>query len=322
MLINKNSKLIISNSINSKKINNLKKIYTFFIVIYCQCFYGQLQNNLSYETNPFEKFLTTTTRFVLSGDKDFDTLLTKQIEENWKITPYEILSNTLTKKDKLKKGYSYAIYLKQFTKPFNTNQETHYYGVFLGHDNAINDYSYQDIMSYTPLDFYGTEPKFENLRTRLPVVIFNLQNSFLIAENLNLDMKFLLKMVKKYSELYNENSGVLKNKKLLINEKRAKLTKEEFKEIYKYDFEYVAEEMIEKVINERDSNYAILHLACTINKSIFVFDAQTYMPLYFDYSPLGFFVNKGDVNNLNKCIENNNNDKIKYNYLEDYNTKK
>lgn len=93
------------------------------------------------------------------------------------------------------------------------------------------------------------------------------------------------------------------------------VSEEEFGKLYKYPFEYASMEKILQAIQDHDPRYAYLCPQITVNKSIFVYDLETFVPLYYDYAIQGVKINTNDVKSLYSTVKESNSKTIKYQYI-------
>jgi len=292
---------------------HLSFIITFF---YFNFTFAQL-SAVPQNDETINEFYKSKTIAVLTGNKNFDSALIKYMKEIWTITPYEFVKEKDFKNSELKKGYSYILNLNIMVSKNNGSyvKTYHYYGILMGKGIKISSYTYSDMISYCPIDFYGIENDQLNLYKRLPIVLYNLQNPIHTVIQ-NKILGGTLKIVNDLRKIYNENAGVLKSKTLLLYKDREKLlSQEDFKKKYPYKFEYCTMEKIQEVIDSRDSNYAIYWPAITLNKSMFVFDANTYIPLFFDYQIQGLSITAGNISDLSDAINKSKLEKLPTNFF-------
>lgn len=283
----------------------MKYILGFFVLMFCLKGNSQF-SALSYKQKYYDEMKKNTTYFVLIGDPEYDSSLVRSMRRIWTLTPYETLYVPDWKKYKLKKGYNYVldININVIRIGSITGDKTyHNFGILVGDDSKLGSFDYQSMIAYSPIDHYGEENNHLDMAYRFPLLVFNLQNSIELVVNKEIKGNSA-SMVKQMRDIYCANSGILKKKTLLISQDRPKLlSKEEFDKVYDYKFEYCSKEKIKKAIDERDSNYAILIPQITVNKSIFVYDAATYNPLYLEIQMMGLKINDGDIKDLNSSIK-------------------
>lgn len=231
--------------------------------------------------------------------------------ELWTMTPYEFKKIDL-KSTVLKKGYNYLSNVKIENA---RKQEHDLFALIKGEGKKLSEYDYQEITSFCPVDFLGSESKSSAVYERIPLILYNIQNAlFLVSENKIMGNPLAIsKSLKKH---YNENAFLLKNKTLLINQERKdQLSKADFEKNYTYKFEFCKMEKITRAIQERDSSYAIFFPAITLDKYVFAYDAKTYIPLYFDLQIKGQKLTNSDLTTMVEQIKlNENNSKLNINY--------
>lgn len=233
-----------------------------------------------------------------SGNQEFDNALEKALKDCWKLTEYEF--KFVNKDVKLKKGFNYLMIIQIGNI---STQAYHYFGLVKGNDQYLNNYLYEDMEAYCQLDYFGFENPMTKSFDRLPLLLFNIQNAIQISIDNKFNAKTPLSLANNFRDFYNKNACNIKNKTLLVNQDREKqLTKEEFEKNYPYPIEFCNKEKIVKALNDRDPNYVIFFPTITRNKSIYVFDANTYFPLFFKYQLMGLKITKDDVEDLVKEI--------------------
>ena len=294
----------------------MKYLIIIYVHLLCISSFAQL-SSISYNNEIINEFYKSKSIAVLTGNKNFDSALIKYMKEIWTITPYEFIKEKDFKNSELKKGFSYILNLNfVVSKTDGSFSKTyHYYGVLMGKDKKINNYSYAEMISYCPIDFYGIENDQLDIYKRIELVLYNLQNTIHTVVQNKIEGGSL-KIANDLRRIYNQNAGVLKSKTLLVNKDRSKLlSQEDFKKKYPYKFEYCTMEKIQEVIYSRDSNYAIYWPAITLNKSMFVFDANTYIPLFFDYQMQGLNITAGNISDLSETINKSKLDKLPTNFF-------
>ena len=106
-------------------------------------------------------------------------------------------------------------------------------------------------------------------------------------------------MVEQLQDIYNQDAGKIKAKTLLVNKEHLKdITEEEFKAAYPFKVEFCSKEEFQKAYAEKNSKYVLFQPTVTMNKSIFVIDAETYKCLYFGYDLVHLKMRKADIKDM------------------------
>lgn len=257
------------------------------------------------KADEIKSILKKSTVAVLTGNKEYDSAIMSAMQKYWKITPYEFKS--FGKKDKYPKDKNYLALVSI------SNQRDQYYH-FLSFFPGDYGWNYESMLAYCPLDYYGIEEPMELSYHRLPILLFNIQNAVEVILNNKISGN-TASIVNSMKQLYLQNSGLIKNKTLLVcNERKKILTPDQFKKVYPYKYEYCSMSKIKEAMNSRDTQYAILWPAATLNKSVFVFDAASFMPLYSANSMMGTGLTESDIRDLTSAIRSNNSSKLKHQF--------
>lgn len=352
----------------------MKKIFIVLFSVFLNNYtIAQLAAINAKSIKDFETIEKNTTIAILTGYESYDKALINAMNKYWKIGKFDTMYSSNISKTECKEGKNYLLSLTMQsappgnvsrmeldrTKPMNgpmgpsykrvespsmlDPKTYHNYGLIIGQDKKVKGYSYEDMVSYSPIDYFGLEKNPLNIFSRLPLVIYNIQNTLELVKKNNINGN-TLQIVKQLKSIYNQNAGILKNKTLLIYKDRTKdvdgpkekkksfirsyssigealaegdklVPEEEFAKLYKYPFEYASMEKILQAIQDHDPRYAYLCPQITVNKSIFVYDLETFVPLYYDYAIQGVKINTSDVKNLYSTVKESNSKTIKYQYI-------
>lgn len=132
----------------------------FSVFITCMAFSSFAQLTAIDTKSPeFAQFRTSTTYYVLTGDEAFDKEMDMVMKELWTITPTEVISEADFKKKIKEKTASFIL-------PVIIGAETrgyHYLALFNGGKKRIDNYAYDDMLAYCPINFWGNEMKITNV---------------------------------------------------------------------------------------------------------------------------------------------------------------
>jgi hypothetical protein len=265
----------------------------------------------TYKSKVVQDFYERTTLIVLQNNAGFDSALVKSVEENWIITPYKFIHRHQLPQYIDQKKYSFLLALNlDFVRSndISTAVETrHYLCILNGGRRKIENYDFKDVIAFAPFDFEGLEKDRHNARYRIPLMIQSIQNTLDI-----LSIKKIrgneLKINKKLSSYYNRNVRILEQKTLLIHPDMLskKLTKEDIKEVYPYDFIISNPDWIEKAIETNHPDFCFLICTHTYDFSIQIFDLKQSSLCYSYYSLTdGGKMTKKDFKRITKSIIKN-----------------
>lgn len=250
-------------------------------------------------------FFTTKTLVVLEDNPlmEYNSIIKKVMEQEWKITEYDFISSKDFDKKRLDPQYSF-VYMSRVTfENDKTDAEYRFLQCSLGGDYfRLNEMP--DIAS-VPLAFYDVEE--DRYAYKLAIILRFMQNhARLIREHPEIVSQNVFKH-------YNENIQEIKDKTFYVLKEELGTevnTEAKIKKVYPYKFKLVTAEDIEQVIKDRDPDVVFLHKvgpegtkidARCYNVIIGAADANFY---YFDYhkisdkNPDGFLAS--DFKNLVK----------------------
>jgi len=250
-------------------------------------------------------FFTTKTLFVLEENPlmEYNAIMKKVMEQEWKITEYDFISSKDFDKKRLDPQYSF-IYMSRVTfENDKTDAEYRFLQLSLGGDYfRLNEMP--DIAS-VPLAYYDVEE--DRYAYKLAIILRFMQNhARLIREHPEIVSANVFKH-------YNENIQDIKAKTFFVLKEELGSdvnTEAKIKKIYPYQFKLVTAEDIEQAIKDNDPDVVFLHKvgpegtminARCYNVIIGAADAKFY---YFDYhkisdkNPDGFLAS--DFKNLVK----------------------
>lgn len=250
-------------------------------------------------------FFTTKTLVVLEDNPlmEYNSIIKKVMEQEWKITEYDFISGKEFDKKRLDPQYSF-IYMSRVTfENDKTDAEYRFLQLSLGGDYfRLNEMP--DIAS-VPLAFYDVEE--DRYAYKLAIILRFMQNhARLIREHPEIVSQNVFKH-------YNENIQEIKDKTFYVLKEELGPdvnTEAKIKKVYPYKFKLVTAEDIEQAIKDRVPDVVFLHKvgpegtkidARCYNVIIGAADANFY---YFDYhkisdkNPDGFLAS--DFKNLVK----------------------
>jgi hypothetical protein len=250
-------------------------------------------------------FFTTKTLVVLEDNPlmEYNSIIKKVMEQEWKITEYDFISSNDFEKKRLDPQYSF-IYMSRVTfENDKTDAEYRFLQLSLGGDYfRLNEMP--DIAS-VPLAYYDVDE--DRYAYKLGIILRFMQNhAKLIREHPEIVSQNVFKH-------YNENIQEIKDKTFYVLKEELGNdvnTEAKIKKVYPYKFKLVTTEDIEQAIRDRDPDVVFLHKvgpegtkidARCYNVIIGAADAKFY---YFDYhkisdkNPDGFLAS--DFKNLVK----------------------
>ncbi len=250
-------------------------------------------------------FFTTKTLVVLEDNPlmEYNSIIKKVMEQEWKITEYDFISSKEFDKKRLDPQFSF-IYMSRVTfEKDKTDAEYRFLQLSLGGDYyRLNEMP--DIAS-VPLAYYNVDE--DRYAYKLAIILRFMQNhARLIREHPEIVSQNVFKH-------YNENIQEIKDKTFYVLKEELGPdvnTEAKIKKVYPYKFKLVTAEEIEQAIKDNDPDVVFLHKvgpegtkidARCYNVIIGAADAKFY---YFDYhklsdkNPDGFL--SGDFKNLVK----------------------
>jgi hypothetical protein len=283
----------------SQKIRNNMKIHkialSVFLLFSVMAGYSQ---SVVPSRQDIAAFFTTKTLVVLEDNPlmEYNSIIKKVMEQEWKITEYDFISSNDFDKKRLDPQYSF-IYMSRVTfENDKTDAEYRFLQLSLGGDYfRLNEMP--DIAS-VPLAYYAY---------KLAIILRFMQNhARLIREHPEIVSQNVFKH-------YNENIQEIKDKTFYVLKEELGPdvnTEAKIKKVYPYKFKLVTAEDIEQAIKDQDTDVVFLHKvgpegtkidARCYNVIIGAADAKFY---YFDYhkisdkNPDGFL--SSDFKNLVK----------------------
>ena len=189
----------------------MKKIFiVLFSVFLNNYIVAQLAAINAKSSKDFETIEKNTTIAILTGYESYDKALINAMNKYWKIGKFDTMYSSNISKTECKEGKNYLLSLTMQsappgnvsrmeldrTKPMNgpmgpsykrvespsmlDPKTYHNYGLIIGQDKKVKGYSYEDMVSYSPIDYFGLEKNPLNIFSRLPLVIYNIQNKFIL----------------------------------------------------------------------------------------------------------------------------------------------
>jgi hypothetical protein len=272
----------------------LKFLFTAFITTIAFQAFAQL-SAVDFNKEEYTLFKGSTTYYVLTGDEAFDTEMASVMKELWKITPTEAISDADFKKKIKEKTASFIL-------PIIIGAKTHgyhYLALFTGGKKRIESYTYDDMLAYCPINFWGNEMALTTCSYRLR----NMVESMILAMDLvktNNIHGLPIKIVNDLQKVYNKKTKSIKDRTLLFCAETIskKLTETEIAKFYPYKFEIVDKERIAQVIKDKSKDYYYFQPTITMNKCMFIFDPSNGEVVYFDYQMSGTNITPSDVEEI------------------------
>ena len=200
-----------------------------------------------------EAFYNSKTLIVLEGGmySPYNIYIKEEVEDNWKITPFEIISEKEFDEKKTDSRYSFLIITQTHFERDKEGVNYNFLNLLLGSD--VESITEMPEFGSIPLSYSGVED--ENYSYKLGVMINFLQNRVRdLKENPNISSMKNLKY-------YNKNTSQIKTNALLFLETDLVPDVQEESKIFKY-YPYiiniVTNEELEKAIDE-DKNEFFLH---------------------------------------------------------------
>ncbi|MEW6467918.1 MAG: hypothetical protein AB1458_03290 [Bacteroidota bacterium] len=283
-------------------------------LLFSSCLCAQLSAT-AYGKQDMTNFFKTKTYFVLTADEQMNKEVMAGLKLYWKHTPYDTISEANMAKHVSDPAHSFMMIIKievvtkktdQYGKVLSTTTDYyHYFGIINGGKKAIEHFVYQDMVAYCPINYYMDEKPMYLCGYRGQSMVYNLHQAIQLVKDKQIKGNSY-KMVKQLQDIYNANAGKIKHKILLVNRDHLKdITEEEFKAAYPYKVEFCDKAKFDKVYKDKDKSYVIFQPTVTVNKSIFVFDAETSECLYFGDDMVHLKMKKSDIKDLAKAISSN-----------------
>lgn len=252
---------------------------------------------VEYTSKAYLQFKGSKTYVVKTGDAKFDEELANAMEETWKVTPYEVISNSEMKKKLSDKSAS-------FMASVMIGGAYHYLALFNGGKDKIEDYIYDDMLAYCPINHFQNEPQNTDCYYRVGNMVESMVHSIQIVQKNDIKGNSF-KIVKGLREYYNGRSAKIKSRTLLFCEETLgdKISEKDIAGLYPFKYEVCSKEKIEQVIKEKSTEYYYFQPGITLNKSMFVFDPSNGEVLYFEFAMMGTSITTSDIKDLAKVIK-------------------
>jgi hypothetical protein len=291
---------------------NKRTCLSLLILLYLQVPAFTQLSATAWGKDDMEQFFKTKTCFVLTANKELNAEVMAGIQQFWKHTPIDSISEAEFSKRINNPSYSFMmiIQIEVITEKRNAqgmvvsrySDYNHLFGIINGGKKKIEKFAYQDMVAYCPLNYAMDEKPMYNCGYRGQCLVYSLNKAIELVKTKQLKGNSY-KLVKQLQDIYNKRSVSIKNKTLLVNKEHLKdISEEEFKKEYPYEVEFCDAEKFRKAYKDKDKKYVIFQPAVTINKSICVYDAATYECLYFGDDLIHLKMRAGDVKELTKAI--------------------
>lgn len=252
------------------------------------------------KSKELERFKSSKTYAVLTGNKAFDAQLKAVLPEVWKVTPVEFIGG---KEFETKITDESASFLILSNIETGSGKSYHYFALINGGKKKLSKYEYDDMIAYCPLNYFQDE-------RNLVESAFRLRN---MAQGMQLAIETIEKnglkgssfgLVKEIGKIYSQKAPEIAKRTLLINKNQMdKGAQEEFAKSYKGKVEFCDQAKIAKAIADKSTEFYYFQAAVTLNKSMFVIDPSNGAVLYFDYAMMGLAINKKDAKALIEAIQ-------------------
>ncbi len=251
------------------------------------------------KSEEFTQFKASKTYYVKTGDEKFDTEMEEVMKSLWTITPAEQITEANFKVKIKDKTCSFIL-------PIIIGAKTHgyhYLALFNGGKKRIDNYAYDDMIAYCPINFWGNEMEITTCAYRLR----NMVESMILAIDL-VQKKNIHGMPKKIVDdlmkVYNTKTKSVKDRTLLFCKETIskKTTENEIAKFYPFKFEICDKDKIEQVIKDKSKDYYYFQPGLTMNKCMFIFDPSNGEVVFFDYQMSGMNITPSDVEDVCKAI--------------------
>jgi hypothetical protein len=230
------------------------------------------------------RFFNSTTCVVLTEDPCINEQLKRHFSESWKITPVQFILDE-----------EFEIFLKDASYSFVHINTYKVQGEkkLVGAIALLNGgYTDRDLMylnstlAYVAYDNWGLEKTVESICKKIPAMVSQLKATIQLVNDNNIQGRYSMDITKSLIDIYNSKAYVLKTKTLLIDHlyKNSKIISEpEFAFIYKYDYQFVSGEEIEKAIANHENGKAVLFSSYNLYKINKVIDCSTHEIIFCEF---------------------------------------
>ena len=136
---------------------------------------------VGYKSDQYEKFIKTKTYVVKMDEFYFDGNMAEAMKD-WKITPYEFITNDEFKAKISDKTASFILPVTIFTG--TSRQEYHYLALINGGRKSLSSYDYNDMLAYAVINHFGNEGTNISCAHRLHNMISSMINAMeLVKKN-------------------------------------------------------------------------------------------------------------------------------------------
>jgi hypothetical protein len=251
------------------------------------------------KSDEFALFKASTTYYLLTGDEVFDNEMAAIMKEIWTMTPTASISDAEFK-NKIKDKTA------SFIAPIIIGTETrgyHYLALFNGGKKRIDNYTYDDMLAYCPINYWGSEKALTTCAFRLRNMVQSMILSMELVKKHNIHGNSK-KIADELKKLYNAKARNIKNRTLLIKDQTisSKVKEEDIAKFYPFKFEICDKGKIAQAIKDKSTEYYYFQPGITMNKSMFVFDPATGEVMLFDYQMTGMTISKGDLEDVCQMI--------------------
>jgi hypothetical protein len=279
------------------------KITTFFLAaLLCSVYAFGQYSAADYKDKDYAKFKASKTYYVKTGNESFDTEVINVLKEQWKETPYEVIDDAAFKTKLPDPANSFILSLIIGTQ--YANQNYHYLALVNGGKKKLNNYGYDDMLAYSPINHWVDETDNAACAFR----VRNMIESMIAAMDLvqkNDIRGNSKKIVEGLQEVYNAKAGKIKKRTLLFCKESmgAKFKPEDVAGNYPYKYEICTKEKLAKVIKEKSKEYYYFQPGITLNKNMFVFDPSNGEVVYCDMQIQGLNIDKKNIKELVETID-------------------
>ncbi len=228
----------------------------------------------------FEK---NTLVLVEQADSSYNRAL-RQAAKQWTLTKVEVATAAAALKKAPNSNYSFLIPLEASVKAANGASAKHYFiAVVNGGKKAWSAYTFNDIVAYVPLDHFGNEKTAAASAFRLPLTLGSLQDALRTAKDKKV-LKGKNGTLDAFVGVYNRRAVGLKSMTLLVPQMYLdKGAQTAFAKQYPYPTKPIADfAALKTALAKPAANTAVLLVSRSLNKHIFVLDANTGKVLFCD----------------------------------------
>jgi hypothetical protein len=255
---------------------------------------------VSYKSDDFAQFRASKTCFIKTGVASFDNKAIAALEANWKITPFSVIEPSEVAAKIADKSLSFisVILIGEETKGY------HYLALFNGGKKKIKNYTYDNMIAYSPINRWVDEAELTDCGWRVTNMLESMIKGIDIVQQQDIKGNSL-DIVNGLRTYYNKRAKDIPKRTLLVSETSMgrKFKKEVIMGNYPFKLEVCPRSKIEKAIAEKSTEYYYLQPGITLNKSWFVVDPSNGDIMYFNYDMQGMTITDKNVKEMVEDIK-------------------